>query len=212
MKYSIHQAVVIGSGTMGAAIAAHLANVGVRVTLLDIIPNQLSPDEEKKGLTLADRVVRDRIVHEGLDRAIKSRPASFFTPEHAALISTGNLEDDFDVISNADWVIEVIVENLNIKRKLMARIDAIRGTKTIVSTNTSGIPVASISEECSASFKEHFLGTHFFNPPRYLRLVEVIPTGDTLPDVVEAISHFLEYRLGKGGSSKKTRPISSPTG
>jgi 3-hydroxyacyl-CoA dehydrogenase len=206
MKYHIHQAVVIGSGTMGAAIAAHLANVGVRVTMLDIVPNQLSPDEEKKGLTLADRVVRDRIVREGLDRAIKSRPASFFTSEHVALISIGNLEDDFDVISKADWVIEVIVENLGIKRKLMARIDAMRGERTIVSTNTSGIPVASIAEECSLIFKEHFLGTHFFNPPRYLKLVEVIPTADTSSEVVRAISHFLEYRLGKGVVPAKDTP------
>jgi len=206
MKYPIHKAVVIGSGTMGAAIAAHLANVGVRVTLLDIVPNQLSPDEEKKGLTLADRVVRDRIVREGLERAIKSRPASFFTPEHAGLITTGNLEDDFEVVSHADWVIEVIVENLNIKRMLMARIDAFRSEKTIVSTNTSGIPVASIAEQCSPSFKEHFLGTHFFNPPRYLKLVEVIPTEDTLPEVVEAVSQFLEYRLGKGVVPAKDTP------
>ncbi len=206
MKYQFNRAVVIGSGTMGAAIAAHLANVGVRVNLLDIIPNQLTPDEEKKGLTLNDKPVRNRIVQEGLDRAIKSRPASFFTPDHAALISIGNLEDDFDVISQADWVIEVIVENLKIKRGLMARIDAKRGKKTIVSTNTSGIPVASIAEECSAEFKEHFLGTHFFNPPRYLKLVEVIPTPDTSPEVVEAVSHFLEYRLGKGVVPAKDTP------
>ncbi len=206
MKYQFNRAVVIGSGTMGAAIAAHLANVGVRVKLLDIIPNQLTPDEEKKGLTLNDKPVRNRIVQEGLDRAIKSRPASFFTPDHAALISIGNLEDDFDVISQADWVIEVIVENLKIKRGLMARIDAKRGKKTIVSTNTSGIPVASIAEECSVEFKEHFLGTHFFNPPRYLKLVEVIPTPDTSPEVVEAVSHFFEYRLGKGVVSAKDTP------
>ena len=206
MKYQFNSAVVIGSGTMGAAIAAHLANVGVRVKLLDIIPNQLTPDEEKKGLTLNDTPVRNRIVQEGLDRAIKSRPASFFTPDHAALISIGNLEDDFDVISQADWVIEVIVENLQIKRSLMARIDAQRGKKTIVSTNTSGIPVASISEECSPEFKEHFLGTHFFKPPRYLKLVEVIPTPDTSPEVVEAVSHFLEYRLGKGVVPAKDTP------
>lgn len=206
MKYQFNRAVVIGSGTMGAAIAAHLANVGVRVNLLDIIPNQLTPDEEKKGLTLNDKPVRNRIVQEGLDRAIKSRPASFFTPDHAALISIGNLEDDFDVISQADWVIEVIVENLKIKRGLMARIDAKRGVKTIVSTNTSGIPVASIAEECSPEFKEHFLGTHFFNPPRYLKLVEVIPTPDTSSDVVEAVSHFLEYCLGKGVVPAKDTP------
>lgn len=206
MKYQINRAAVIGSGTMGAAIAAHLANVGIPVILLDIVPDRLTPAEEKKGLTLADREVRDRIVREGLDRALKSRPASFFTPDHARLVTTGNLEDDFDTLSEADWIIEVIVENLKIKRQLMARIDSVRALHSIVSTNTSGIPVASIAAECSPGFKEHFLGTHFFNPPRYLKLVEVIPTPDTSPQVVEAISRFLEYRLGKGVVPAKDTP------
>ncbi|MCK4898837.1 MAG: hypothetical protein KAS38_08665, partial [Anaerolineales bacterium] len=132
MKYKIHNAVVIGAGTMGAAIAAHLANAGVPVTLLDIVPNSLTPKEEKRGLTLDDPGVRNRIVREGLERAIKSRPASFFTTDFASLVSTGNLEDDFDVIGQADWVIEVIIENLEIKRKLMERIDAVRAAHTIV--------------------------------------------------------------------------------
>ncbi|OGO34310.1 MAG: 3-hydroxyacyl-CoA dehydrogenase [Chloroflexi bacterium RBG_16_54_18] len=206
MKYQIHRAVVIGSGTMGAAIAAHLANIGVPVTLLDIVPDKLTKDEEKKGLTLTDPLVRDRIVREGLERAVKSKPASFFTPEHAALVSIGNLEDDFDAISQADWVIEAIIEDLAIKRKLVERIEAVRGPQTIISTNTSGIPVASIAEGQSIGFKQHFLGTHFFNPPRYLKLVEVIPTPDTDPEVVEAISHFLEYRLGKGVVPAKDTP------
>jgi len=198
MKYKIAKAVVVGAGTMGAAIAAHLANAGVPVTLLDIIPDKLTPEEEQKGLSLTDRHTRNRIVQGGLERAIKSRPASFFTPEHAALVSVGNLEDDFDVIADADWVIEVIVENLKIKQQLMRRIDAVRRPATIVTTNTSGIPVASIAEGLSESFRQHFLGTHFFNPPRYLKLLEVIPTGETLPEVTAFISHFGEYRLGKG--------------
>lgn len=206
MKYQVRKAVVIGSGTMGAAIAAHLANIRVPVTLLDIVPNSLSPKEEAKGLTLNDKVVRNRIVQEGLDRALKSRPASFFTKEHAALVSIGNLEDDFEVIREADWVIEAIIENLVIKQQLMERIDEVRGEYTIVSTNTSGIPVSSIAEGRSQSFREHFLGTHLFNPPRYLKLVEVIPTEDTHPDVVEFISHFLEYRLGKGVVIAKDTP------
>jgi 3-hydroxyacyl-CoA dehydrogenase len=206
MKYQIHRAVVIGAGTMGAAIAAHLANAGVRVTLLDIVPRELTPEEVKKGLTLGDRAVRNRIVQDGLDRAISSRPASFFAPEIAALVRVGNLEDDFEVIEHADWVIEVIVENLEIKRSLMERIDAFRAARTIVSTNTSGIPVASIAEGLSESFRQHFLGTHFFNPPRYLKLVEVIPTPDTLPEVVEDVSHFLEFRLGKGVVVAKDTP------
>jgi 3-hydroxyacyl-CoA dehydrogenase len=206
MRYQIHRAVVIGAGTMGAAIAAHLANAGVPVTLLDIIPNKLTPAEEKKGLALTDPTVRNRIVNEGFERAVKSRPASFFSASHTALIKTGNLEDDFEAIVGADWVIEVIVENLKIKRSLMERIDAVRSPHTIVSTNTSGIPVASIAEGFSDGLRQHFLGTHFFNPPRYLKLLEIIPTQDTLPEVVEAISHFGEYRLGKGIVPAKDTP------
>ena len=206
MRYQIHRAVVIGAGTMGAAIAAHLANAGVPVTLLDIVPNKLTPEEEGKGLTLEDPIVRNRIVKEGLERAVKSRPASFFTEKHAALVKTGNLEDDFEIIKGADWVIEVIVENLGIKRRLMERIDAIRSPHTIVSTNTSGIPVASIAEGFSEGLRQHFLGTHFFNPPRYLKLLEIIPTQETLPEVVQTISHFGEYRLGKGIVLAKDTP------
>lgn len=198
MKYKIHRTVVIGSGTMGAAIAAHLANAGVPVTLLDIVPDKLTPEEESKGLTLQDPVVRNRIVQQGFERAQKSRPASFFTSDDAVLVSVGNLEDDFDVIAQADWIIEAIIENLEIKRRLMARIDEVRAPHAIVSTNTSGIPVASIAEGLSESFCEHFLGTHFFNPPRYLKLLELITTPDTSHEVVDVISHFCEYRLGKG--------------
>jgi 3-hydroxyacyl-CoA dehydrogenase len=191
---------------MGAAIAAHLANTGVPVTLLDIVPDRLTPDEQKKGLALSDRIVRNRIVQQGLDRALKSRPASFFTPEHAALVTVGNLEDDFDVVGEADWIIEVIIENLKIKRQLMERIDAVRLPYSIVTTNTSGIPVAYIAEGRSLGFRQHFLGTHFFNPPRYLKMLEIIPTGDTLPEVTAFISHFGEYRLGKGIVPAKDTP------
>src|SRR5574341_2180626 len=206
MKYKVHKAVVIGAGTMGAAIAAHLANTGVPVTLLDIVPDRLTPDEQNKGLALSDRVVRNRIVQQGLERALKSRPASFFTPEHAALVSVGNLEDDFDVVGKADWIIEVIIENLKIKRQLMERIDALRAPYSIVTTNTSGIPVAFIAEDRTLGFRQHFLGTHFFNPPRYLKMLEIIPTADTLPEVTAFISHFGEYRLGKGIVPAKDTP------
>jgi 3-hydroxyacyl-CoA dehydrogenase len=167
MKFNIHKTVVIGAGMMGAAIAANLANAGVRVTLLDIIPRDLTDEEHGNGLTLDDPVVRNRIVEEGLRKALKSRPASFFIPEHAKLVDTGNLDDDFDVIAEADWIIEVIIENLKIKKGLMERIDKIRAPNSIVSTNTSGIPISSIAEGLSDDFREHFLGTHFFNPPRY---------------------------------------------
>ncbi len=198
MSERIHRAVVVGAGTMGAALAAHLANAGLPTTLLDIVPTALTPEEQAAGLTLQDRKVRNRIVNQGLDRALKSRPASFFTPDTAALIQVGNLEDDFETVAKADWIIEAIVENLTIKRQLMQRIDQVRKDDAIVSTNTSGIPVAAIAEGRSQSFRQHFLGTHFFNPPRYLKLLEIIPTADTLPSVIEAVCRFGERRLGKG--------------
>jgi len=178
----------------------------VRVTLLDIVPSELTAKEEKRGLSLSDRKVKNRIVNEGFNRALKSRPASFFTPDFAALVTIGNIEDDFEVIKDADWVIEAIVENLEIKQGLMERIDQVRGRSTIVSTNTSGIPVASIAEGRTDSFRQHFLGTHFFNPPRYMKLVELIATADTKPEVMAFVSHFLEYRLGKGVVTAKDTP------
>lgn len=190
MTYHIHKAVVIGAGTMGAALAAHLANAGVPVTLLDIVPKDVKPE--------AGKAARNKIVDEGLERAKKSRPASFFSSDQVTLVKTGNLEDDFSVIADADWVIEAIVENLKIKQSLMERIDQVRKPTAIISTNTSGIPVKDIADGRSKGFKQHFLGTHFFNPPRYLKLLEIIPTKDTLPEIVEFISWFGEYRLGKG--------------
>lgn len=198
MTYKIHNAVVIGAGTMGAALAAHLANAGITVTLLDIVPKELTPEETSKGLALEDEVVRNRIVNSGLQAALQSRPASFFTKELSSLVTTGNLEDDIGVIRKADWVIEAIIENLEIKQSLMGRIDELRPAKCIVSTNTSGIPVSKIAEGRSDEFKQHFLGTHFFNPPRYLKLLEIIPTLDTLQEVIDFVSYFGEYRLGKG--------------
>lgn len=184
MNYHIHKAVVIGSGTMGAAIAAHLANIGVPVTLLDIVPKD-SPDKNK-------------IVKEGWDRCLKAKPANLMSAELKTFVTLGNLEDDFGTIAEADWICEAIVENLKIKQDLMARIDEIRKPNGIVSTNTSGIPVHAIAEGRSKEFKKHFLGTHFFNPPRYLKLLEIIPTADTSKDVTEFFIHFGEFKLGKG--------------
>jgi 3-hydroxyacyl-CoA dehydrogenase len=186
-KYQIHKAVVIGSGTMGAAIAAHLANAGVPVTLLDIVPD---------GAT--DKAARNKIVNEGWDRCLKTRPANLMSAELKTLVKLGNLEDDFGAAAEADWICEAIVENLKIKQDLMRRIDEVRKPTAIVSTNTSGIPVHEIAEGRSQEFKKHFLGTHFFNPPRYLKLLEIIPLKDTAKEVVEFISWFGEYRLGKG--------------
>ncbi len=184
MKYHIHKAVVIGSGTMGAAIAAHLANIGVPVTLLDIVAKD-SPDKNK-------------IVKEGWDRCIKAKPANLMGADLKTLVTLGNLEDDFGAVAEADWICEAIVENLKIKQDLMTRIDEIRKPNAIVSTNTSGIPVKAIAEGRSKGFKQHFLGTHFFNPPRYLKLLEIIPTADTSKDVTEFFMHFGEFDLGKG--------------
>ncbi len=189
MNYHIHKAVVVGSGTMGAALAAHLANAGVPVTLLDIIPN---------GAAEGDKAARNKIVNEGWDRCIKAKPANLMSNELRTLITLGNLDDDFGVIAEADWIIEAIVENLKIKVDLMTRIDAIRKPNAIVSTNTSGIPVKAIAEGRSKGFKQHFIGAHFFNPPRYMKLLEIIPTADTSKEVTEFISHFGETRLGKG--------------
>ncbi len=189
MTYKIHKAVVIGAGTMGAALAAHLANAGVPVTLLDIVPKDAPKD---------DKAARNKIVSDGWDRCLKARPANLMSSDLQTFVRLGNLEDDFHVIAEADWVIEAIVENLKIKQDLMTRIDAVRKEHCIVSTNTSGIPVKDIAEGRSDGFKKHFLGTHFFNPPRYLKLLEIIPTADTLPEVTQFISWFGEYRLGKG--------------
>src|SRR6185503_16074053 len=189
MKYKIHKAVVIGSGTMGAAIAAHLANAGIPVTLLDIVPKDAPAD---------NKAARNKIVNEGWDRCLKARPANLMSAELKTLVKPGNLEDDFGSVTEADWICEAIVENLKIKQELMARIDEVRKPTAIVSTNTSGIPVTSIAAGRSHEFKKHFLGTHFFNPPRYLKLLEVIHTKDTDKEVVEFISRFGEYRLGKG--------------
>jgi 3-hydroxyacyl-CoA dehydrogenase len=189
MKYHIHKAAVIGAGTMGAAIAAHLANAGVPVTLLDI-----APDDAPAG----DKERRNKIVNEGWDRCLKAKPANLMSADLKTLVKLGNLEDDFAAVAEADWVCEAIVENLKVKQDLMARIDEVRKPNGIVTTNTSGIPVSAITEGRSEGFKRHFLGTHFFNPPRYLKLLEIIPTQDTDKEVVEFISWFGEYRLGKG--------------
>lgn len=189
MKYQIHKAVVIGAGTMGAAIAAHLANAGIPVTLLDILPTDAPPD---------DKQARNKIAREGWERCLKARPANLMSPELESLVRLGNLEDDFAAVAQADWVCEAIVENLSIKQELMQRIDEARKPTGIVTTNTSGIPISAIAEGRSDAFKKHFLGTHFFNPPRYLKLLEVIPTDATDPDVVSFFSGFGEHRLGKG--------------
>ncbi len=198
MPRIIRRAAVIGAGTMGAAIAAHLANAGIPTYLLDIVPRELTPKEKAKGLTLDSPEVRNRIVREGFERAKKAKPANFFNEDATKLITLGNLEDNFDWVGEADWIIEAIVERLDIKQSLMARIDDVRKPDAIVSSNTSGLPIHKIAEGRSEGFRQHFLGTHFFNPPRYMKLLEVIPTPDTDPKVLEDITWIGEEVLGKG--------------
>ena len=168
---------------MGAAIAAHLANAGVRVTLLDIVP---------KDAPAGNKDARNKIVRDGWSRSLTAKPANLMSPELGTLVTLGNLEDDFAAVSQADWVLEAVVENLKVKQELMRRIDAARNPHSIISTNTSGIPIRAISEGRSDEFKRHFVGTHFFNPPRYLKLLEVIPGAETDKEVVEFISALSE--------------------
>src|SRR5215472_9693713 len=174
-KRSIEKVVVLGAGTMGARIAAHVANAGVWCALLDIAPSELTSDEQKRGLTLTSPDVRNRIVRAGLAAAAKSKPAAFFTHGRENRIITGNFEDDLKLCAEADWIVEAVAENLEIKRALFSRVAAIRKPGTIVTTNTSGLPVRRIAEGMPEEWQRHWAGTHFFNPPRYLKLVEIIP-------------------------------------
>jgi 3-hydroxyacyl-CoA dehydrogenase len=183
---------------MGGGIAAHVANAGIPVYLLDVAPKELTPEEEKRGLKLDDKQVRNRIVTTLFDRLKKMKPAAFFTPAVAELVTIGNLEDNFDWVSEGDWIVEAIIEELEPKRELVARIEKARKPNSIISSNTSGLPIASIAAESSDDFKSHFLGTHFFNPPRYMKLLEIIPTTETKPEIVKFMTDFAERRLGKG--------------
>ena len=200
------KAAVLGAGTMGAQIAAHLANAGLPVLLLDIVPRELTPEEQAQGLTLDSKAVRNRIAQAGLNAALKAKPAAFFTPECARLITVGNFDDDMARLQDCDLIIEAVVENLAIKRKLYERVEQARRPGSVVATNTSGIPVRQIAEGFSADFRAHFLGTHFFNPPRYLHLCELIGTEWTSPEVACSIAGLLDQRLGKGVVVAKDRP------
>ena len=206
MRRPIEKAAVLGAGTMGARIAAHLANAGIPCYLLDIVPSDLTAEEKKKGLTLDKAAVRNRIVLAGLEAARKSKPAAFFTPETARLITPGNFEDNLAWCGEADWIIEAVAENLEIKRKLMERVDAVRKPGTIVTSNTSGLPIRLIAEGRSEDFQRHWAGTHFFNPPRYMKLAELIPGPKTSPQVMEALDEICDVRLGKGVVVAKDTP------
>ncbi len=198
MKHRIEKAVVLGAGTMGSRIAAHFANAGLPCILLDIVPPNLPA-----GTPAAER---NKIVRAGLDAAKKSKPAAFFTAALAEKVAIGNFEDDLARCAEADWIIEVVAENLEIKRNLLSRVAQYRKPGAIVTTNTSGLPVHLIAEGMSEEFQQHWAGTHFFNPPRYLKLVEVIPGPKTSSDVVETLSEFCDKRLGKGVVVAKDTP------
>jgi 3-hydroxyacyl-CoA dehydrogenase len=198
MKRRIEKAVVLGAGTMGSRIAAHLANAGLPCILLDIVPPDLKP-----GAPAGDR---NKIVRAGLDAAKKSKPAAFFVPALAEKVSIGNFEDDLARCAEADWIIEVVAENLEIKRNLLSRVAQFRKPGAIVTTNTSGLPVHLIAEAMSEEFQQHWAGTHFFNPPRYMKLVEVIPGPKTSSEVLETLSEFCDRRLGKGVVIAKDTP------
>jgi len=190
----IHRVAVLGAGTMGARIAAHIANAGVPCYLFDIVP----PD--------ADGPARNQIAIAGLEAARKSKPAAFFEPSLARLVTLGNFEDDLKKLADVDWIIEAVVENLDIKRALLKKIEAVRKPGTIITTNTSGLPVAKISEGFSDEFRRFWFGTHFFNPPRYMRLLELIPTPESDPAAMDAIANFADVHLGKGIVRAKDTP------
>lgn len=206
MAYQIKKAAVLGSGVMGSGIAAHLANIGIPVLLLDIVPGKLTEAEEKKGLTLEDKQVRNRLADGALKQLLKHKPAPLTSKKNVSLIEAGNLEDDLEKLQDVDWIIEVVVENLDVKQSLYEKIDTVRKEGTIVSSNTSGISIEAMMEGRSEDFQKHFLGTHFFNPPRYLKLLEVIPASTTAPEVVEYMTTFGEDVLGKGVVIAKDTP------
>jgi len=183
-----------------------LAGCGIPTFLLDIVPPQLTPEEQKKKLDFASPAVRNRLARQGIESALKSRPAAFFDPDDAALITAGNIEDHLGWVAEADWIIEAVAEQMDIKRSLWQKVTALRRPGTVASTNSSGLSIAGIAEGLPEEFRRHWLGTHFFNPPRYLHLLEVIPGPDTLPTVVEAVSRFSDLRLGKGVVVAKDTP------
>src|SRR5215467_9920208 len=190
----IHRVAILGAGTMGARIAAHFANAGVPAYLLDIVP----PD--------ADAPARNKIAAAGLDAAKKSKPAAFMDSALARLVTIGNFEDDLKKLAEVDWIVEAIVENLEIKRSLLKKVEAVRKPGAIVTTNTSGLPVAKIAEGFSDDFRRSWFGTHFFNPPRYMRLLEIIPTPEADKELIAAVAHFSEMQLGKGVVFAKDTP------
>ncbi|MCJ8164777.1 3-hydroxyacyl-CoA dehydrogenase NAD-binding domain-containing protein [Pontibacter sp. E15-1] len=206
MKRIIKKVAVLGSGVMGSRIACHFANIGVQVLLLDIVPKELLPAEEKKGLTLESKAVRNRNADSHLQAAINANPSPLYRKADARLIKTGNFEDDMPGIATADWTIEVVVENLKIKKLVYDQVEKHRKPGTLISSNTSGIPIHMMLDGRSEDFRKHFCGTHFFNPPRYLKLLEIIPTPETDKEVVDFLMHYGDLYLGKTTVLAKDTP------
>lgn len=202
----INKVAVIGSGIMGSGIACHFANIGVEVLLLDIVPSSLTETESNKGQTLNDTAVRNRIVNENLTKSIKSNPAPLYHPKFANRITTGNLEDDLDRVAEVDWIIEVVVERLDIKQQIFERIESHRKPGTLITSNTSGIPIALMNEGRSEDFQKHFAVTHFFNPPRYLKLFEVVPGPNCNQEVTDFLMDYGTRFLGKQSVLAKDTP------
>jgi len=195
--YLIRKAAVLGAGNMGSRIAAHFANAGIPVVLLDIIPPNASAD---------NKAARNAIVSAALENLKKSKPAAFFDPSGIRLIQPGNFEDHLELLRDCDWIVEAVAENLEIKRGLLEKVSTFRRADAIITTNTSGLPVSQVAETMDASFKKHWFGTHFFNPPRYMRLLEIIPTPDADPAAITAVEHFVDRRLGKAVVTAKDTP------
>ncbi|MCE7073512.1 3-hydroxyacyl-CoA dehydrogenase NAD-binding domain-containing protein [Dyadobacter sp. CY327] len=206
MNRSIRKVAVLGSGIMGSRIACHFANIGVEVLLLDIVPKELNDAEKAKGMTSEHPAFRNRIVNDALQQAIKSSPAPLYSPAFASRVKTGNFEDNLADIKNYDWVMEVVVERLDIKKSIFEKVDALRKPGTLVTSNTSGIPIHLMAEGRSEDFRKHFCGTHFFNPPRYLRLLEIIPTSETDQEIVDFLMHYGDLFLGKTTVLAKDTP------
>ncbi|MGZ0017756.1 3-hydroxyacyl-CoA dehydrogenase/enoyl-CoA hydratase family protein [Yeosuana sp. AK3] len=205
-KRRIKKIAVIGSGIMGSGIACHFANIGVDVLLLDIIPRDLNDAEKAKGLTLNDRAVRNRIVNDSLTASLKSKPSPIYHPSFASRITTGNLEDDVAKVKDVDWIMEVVVERLDIKKQVFENLEKHRTPGTLITSNTSGIPIHFMNEGRSDDFQKHFCGTHFFNPARYLKLFEVIPGPKTSQDVLDFLNDYGEKFLGKTSVIAKDTP------
>lgn len=206
MKRIIKKAAVLGSGIMGSRIACHFANIGLEVTLLDIIPHKPSQEEEAKGIDIRSLEFRNRIVNTSLETAIRSNPAPLYHKHFRSRISTGNFEDDLERISDCDWIIEAVIEDLEIKKGLFEKVERYRKPGTLISSNTSGIPITLMTEGRSDDFKSHFCGTHFFNPPRYLKLLEIIPSEHTMPEVIEFFMDYGRKMLGKTAVLCKDTP------